>query len=348
MTFQGLLDILSKTLNFTIYIFLFIVMILSLFRLKSLSKKAVLIENFATPRSLEDIGISGQVFAQWISTNLRLIIDTAFINAEIREYSLSNRLPEINIKGAGITANLNSFIYLLKTTLKIKDRKVNGELIASSSKITAFLRVNDRELEAINRPIQQNNELSVSRKIALKIAESIMKSFNPVILGYYYYRNGDHENVIKISDHILDTPLFLKDKKWAYLLMAMVEGDEGRFDSEILYHEKALEIDKDFLWPHLNVSYAYAGLGNIQMASEHLQIAEGRIKKKDKFQFGYFHWFHAASYGFQYLQSNKAEMFSHMTKHYNLALNLSPDLEKLDKFPPFNSPKIPLENVREK
>ena len=209
---------------------------------KMVTRSSFVIKDISVPASLANRGFSGDVIAQQILDHVAEIDRAAGSKADKSELSgieLNRAMPPINLPVGGL--NLAAVISELRQLFGYNDTKVTGEVYVAEHADEAKgvpVQYGLRLRIAGEGPIYRSEQGSADVAPLIEAAaHEIMHRYDPVNLGYYYYRTRDLKRASAMADEVLADPRS-PNAPWAYTMRGLVDRDEGHLaDAAMNLHE---------------------------------------------------------------------------------------------------------------
>jgi len=223
---------------------------------KLAAKTSFVVKDVSVPASLQEQGISGNVIAQQILDHISEIDSAAGSRkqkAQISGLDFQSTMPTINLPVGGF--NIGTIVSEVRRLLGYTETVITGEVFIEEPK--------DKEQPAKyglrlriagDGPIYKSEtpEPDVQRLIAAA-AERIMHKFDPINLGYFYYRQKDYDKAEEIADFALASAN-ADNYPWAYTMRGLIARDLGKVSEAARNFNQVVSIDPNFGMGHVNLS----------------------------------------------------------------------------------------------
>ena len=243
---------------------------------KLVTRSSFVIKDISVPAALATRGFTGDVIAQQILDHITEIDRAAGSKAEKAELSgleLSGALPPINLPAGGL--NLAAIVTELRQLFGYSDTKVTGEVYiaehadeAKNVPVQYGLRLRIAGVGPIYRSEQGSADIAPLIEAA---AHEIMHRYDPVNLGYYYYRTRDLKRASAMADEVLADP-HSPNAPWAYTMRGLVDRDEGHMTDAAMHLREAITLAPNF-W------LGYVHLAGLYRLDRKLDDAEAAARK---------------------------------------------------------------------
>ncbi len=170
-------------------------------------KAPFVIKDIAVPGSLSDRGFTGDVLAQQILDQISDIDRQAGSKkekADISGFDLESTMPSITLPVGGF--NIGAIVSELRQLFGIHETKVTGEVYVAvpDDKGPQYgLRLRIAGVGPIFRTEKPSADI---QQLIDAAAQTIMRRYDPINLGYYYYRKKDYRRAYEITEETLADP----------------------------------------------------------------------------------------------------------------------------------------------
>ena len=223
---------------------------------KLAAKTSFVVKDISVPASLQEQGITGNVIAQQILDHISEIDAAAGSRkqkAQISGLDFQSTMPTINLPVGGF--NMGTIVSEVRRLLGYTETVITGEVFIEEPK--------DKEQPAKyglrlriagDGPIYKSEapEPDVQRLIAAA-AERIMHKFDPINLGYFYYRQKDYDKAEETADFALASAN-ADNYPWAYTMRGLIARDRGKVSEAARNFNQVVSIDPNFGMGHVNLS----------------------------------------------------------------------------------------------
>jgi tetratricopeptide (TPR) repeat protein len=222
---------------------------------KLAAKTSFVVKDISVPAALNEQGVTGNVIAQQILDHISEI-DTASGSkkqkAEISGLDFQSTMPTINLPVGGF--NIASIVSELRHILGYTETVITGEVFVEEKEKDAPAKYGLRLRIGGQGPIYKSEtpEPDVQRLIAAG-GERIMHRFDPINLGYYYYRQKDYEKAEETADAALASDS-AENYPWAYTMRGLIARDRGKFDQASRDFRQVVDLDPRFAMGYVNLS----------------------------------------------------------------------------------------------
>ena len=237
---------------------------------KLATKPNFVIKDIQVPSDLSDRGFTGDVIAQQILDHIAEIDRIGGSKKEkaaISGFDLESSMPSIQLPVGGF--NLNAVVAEVRQLLGVTETKVTGEIY------TAVAADDDKKI-----PAEYGVRLRLAGKgpilkgtppdthidnLVEEAAERIMHQFDPINLGYYFYRLKRYDKAYETTVAALADPSDANDP-WAYSLRGLIARDQGKFSEAVANIKLAIKKDPKFWMGYVNLSESYRLMGDLPQA----------------------------------------------------------------------------------
>ncbi len=238
------------------------------------AKTSFVVKEISVPAALQEQGITGNVIAQQILDHISEINDSAGSRkqkAEISGLDFRSTMPTINLPVGGL--NLGAVVSEVRRLLGYTETVITGEVFIEEpkdgdqpAKYGLRLRI------AGEGPIYKSEapEADVQRLIAAA-GERIMHKFDPINLGYFYYRQKDYDKAEETADFALASAN-AENYPWAYTMRGLIARDQGKYGEAARDFRQVVELDPKF-------GMGYVNLSGILRSDAQLDAAETAARK---------------------------------------------------------------------
>ena len=222
------------------------------------TKPTFVIKDIQVPGPLSDRGYTGDVIAQQILDHISEIDRLAGSKKEqaaISGFDLDSTMPSIQLPVGGF--NLNAIVSEIRQLLGVSETKVTGEIYvavpADDDKKTppqygVRLRIAGKgPLFKMEQP-----DASIEHLIE-ESAERVMHQFDPINLGYYFYRTKHYEKAYETTVSALADESDANDP-WAYSMRGLIARDQGKYREAAANIRQAIDKDPKFWLGYVNLS----------------------------------------------------------------------------------------------
>jgi tetratricopeptide (TPR) repeat protein len=223
---------------------------------KLAAKTSFVVKDVSVPAALQEQGITGNVIAQQILDHISEVNTSAGSRkqkAEISGLDFQSTMPTINLPVGGL--NMGTVVSEARRLLGYTETVITGEVFVEEpkdgdqpAKYGLRLRI------AGEGPIYKSDtpEPDVQRLIAAA-AERIMHKFDPINLGYFYYRQRDYDKAGETADFALATAN-ADNYPWAYTMRGLIARDQGKYGEAARNFRQVVTLDPKFGMGHVNLS----------------------------------------------------------------------------------------------
>ncbi len=223
---------------------------------KLAAKTSFVVKDISVPASLQQQGITGNVIAQQILDHIAEVSAAAGSRkqkAEISGLDFQSRMPTINLPVGGL--NIGAIVSEVRRLLGYTETVITGEIFVEESedkdnptKYGLRLRI------AGEGPIYKSEAPEPEvRRLIEAAAERIMHKFDPINLGYFYYRQKDYDKAEETADLALALPS-AENYPWAYTMRGLVARDRGKYGEAARNFRQVVALDPNFGMGYVNLS----------------------------------------------------------------------------------------------
>lgn len=224
------------------------------------TKPTFVIKDIAVPGPLTDRGFTGDVIAQQILdriSEIDQIADSAKEKAAISGIDMDSTMPAIQLPVGGF--NLGAVISEVRQLLGVQETKVTGEVYvavpADDDKKTPGQYGLRLRIVGKGPLYKSEDTFTEAAPLIDHAAERVMRQFDPVNLGYYYFHVGRlHYARDATQAALLDDTK--GDEAWAYSMRGLISREQGRFTEAIENFRQAIEENPKFATGYINLSDA--------------------------------------------------------------------------------------------
>ncbi len=225
---------------------------------KLAAKTSFVVKDISVPSALQEQGVTGNVIAQQILdhiTEINSVAGSKKQKAEISGFDLDSTMPSINLPVGGF--NLTALVSELRQLLGYTETIITGEVFvdgASKGDKDGPVKYGLRLRITGQGPIYKSDhpEAEIEHLISAA-AEKIMYKFDPINLGYYYYRRKDFEKADETADAALAGDV-RENYPWAYTMRGLIARDQGKFAEAAENFRQVIEFDPKFGMGYVNLS----------------------------------------------------------------------------------------------
>lgn len=237
---------------------------------KLATKPNFVIKDIQVPGALGDRGYTSDVVAQQILDHIATIDRIGGSKKEkatISGFDLESSMPSIQLPVGGF--NLNAVVSELRQILGVTETKITGEIYvavpADDEKKTPAqygvrLRLAGKGPMLKGTPPDSNVENLIE-----EAAERIMHQFDPINLGYYFYRLKRYDKAYETTVSALADPSEANDP-WAYSMRGLIARDRGKYSEAVSNIQTAIQKDPKFWMGYVNLSEVYRLTGELDRA----------------------------------------------------------------------------------
>jgi len=164
-------------------------------------------------------------------------------------------MPTINLPVGGL--NIGAIVSELRQLLGYTETIITGEVYAeegSKDDKESPLKYGLRLRIAGQGPIYKSERPdSDIQHLISAAAEKIMYKFDPINLGYYYYRRKDYDKADETADAALAGEN-ADNYPWAYTMRGLIARDQGKFAEAAENFRQVVELDPRFAMGYVNLS----------------------------------------------------------------------------------------------
>ena len=241
---------------------------------KLAAKTSFVVKDISVPPALQEQGITGNVIAQQILDHISEIDAAAGSRkqkAAISGLDFQSTMPTINLPVGGF--NLGTIVSEVRRLLGYTETVITGEAVIEEPKDKDQpARYGLRLRIAGEGPIYKSDapEAEVQRLIAAA-AERIMHKFDPINLGYFYYRQKDFDKAEETADFALASAN-ADNYPWAYTMRGLIARDRGKYGEAAKNFRQVVTLDPNF-------GMGYVNLSGILRLDGQLDAAENAARK---------------------------------------------------------------------
>ena len=233
---------------------------------------SVTVEPIEVPETLEDLGFTPRVAAQYLIERVYEIQDNAGTDVERPLLEADWSTPDLVLPSGGLS--IKSTAAYLRDLLGRHDQVVSGEVIQieSDDDLSLRLRVNGRRVPEVpvKIPVSQtqtpNSPLEVSiEELFGAGAQKLVFAIEPYLLASYYYED-DRPGVSGLLSHIRVNYPGSDDALKAVHLEGIMLYLDDRFDEAVEKYQEVVERDPQFARAYHNWGLALAGKGDFEAA----------------------------------------------------------------------------------
>ncbi len=225
---------------------------------KLAAKTSFVVKDISVPSALQEQGVTGNVIAQQILdqiTEIDTVAGSKKQKAEISGFDFQSTMPSINLPVGGF--NITGIVSELRQLLGYTETIITGEVFAegaSKSDKDSPVKYGLRLRIAGQGPIYKSDhpEADIQHLISVA-AEKIMYKFDPINLGYYYFRRKDYEKADETADAALAGDA-AENYPWAYTMRGLIARDQGKFAEAAENFHQVIELDPRFGMGYVNLS----------------------------------------------------------------------------------------------
>ncbi len=241
---------------------------------KLAAKTSFVVKDISVPPALQEQGITGNVIAQQILDHISEIDAAAGSRkqkAAISGLDFQSTMPTINLPVGGF--NIGTIVSEVRRLLGYTETVITGEAFVEEpkdkdqpAKFGLRLRI------AGEGPIYKSDapEPEVQRLIAAA-AERIMHKFDPINLGYFYYRQKDYDKAEETADYALASAS-ADNYPWAHTMRGLIARDRGKYGEAARNFRQVVTLDPNF-------GMGYVNLSGILRLDGQLDAAESAARK---------------------------------------------------------------------
>ena len=221
---------------------------------KIVIKAPFVIKDIAVPGSLSDRGFTGDVLAQQILDRISDIDAEAGskkVKADISGFDLESTMPSITLPVGGF--NIGSIISELRTLFGIHETKVTGEVYVAATDDKGPLYGIRLRINGVGPIMRTEKGTADIQSLIDAAAQTVMRRYDPINLGYYFYRKKDFKRAYEMTEQALADPSPDNDP-WAYTMRGLIARDEGRFDDAASAMKEAINRSPTFWMGYVNLA----------------------------------------------------------------------------------------------
>ena len=264
-----------------------VAIVLCVFLYRQSKKEVLVIEPFEVPKTLSEMGYTGQVFVNKLTDELHKIITTARtvkeaigFNAAWLEGSGDFELPTTGL-------SLSSVLDIVRELVGSHPIRVTGEVVLlGGDSLNVTLRILGKPEKSVRGKLA-----NLEKDILVHSAEYVFRMTDPYILAAYLYNQGDdpQEAIRVIRNHCLNNQRYAKenDKKWVYNLWGNALYGQENYSEAIVKYENATVMDPKFARAYYNWGNALHQQGHDSLAIEKYRKA---TEMDSKFARAYYDW----------------------------------------------------------
>ena len=243
---------------------------------KLVTRSTFVIKDISVPSQLSGRGYSGEVIAQQILDHIAEIDRQAGSKtekAEISGFDFDRSMPSINLPVGGF--NLAAIVTELRTLFGYTETKVTGEVYVAEPGDAAKnipAQYGLRLRIAGQAPIFKTDQPSPTIEPLIEgAAQQIMRRYDPINLGYFYYRKRYFQRALAVTDEVLAGGA-ADNVPWAYTMRGLIARDQGhQADAAINLREAIARAPKFWL--------SYVTLAGVLRLDGKLEEAEATALK---------------------------------------------------------------------
>jgi tetratricopeptide (TPR) repeat protein len=241
---------------------------------KLAAKTSFVVKDISVPTVLKEQGITGNVIAQQILDHISEIDAAAGSRkqkAEISGLDFQSTMPTLNLPVGDF--NLGEIVSQARRLLGYSETVITGEVFIEEpkdkdqpAKYGLRLRI------AGEGPIYKSESADPEvRRLIAAAAERIMHKFDPINLGYFYYRQKDYDKAEETADFALASAV-ADNYPWAYTMRGLIARERGKYREAARDFHQVLTLDP-------NLGMGYVNLSGILRLDGQLDAAETAARK---------------------------------------------------------------------
>jgi tetratricopeptide (TPR) repeat protein len=237
---------------------------------RAIVDKSYIVKPLAVPRSLVDIGYTGDVFSYSVIDKLDEMSDVFgesvskpgtdnMLNDEgivLDESIMRQRQEVLQMEIGGLGVKFNALIESVKHLMGQPQNYISGDVILIDSSLTAHLRMTGHSTLMVSVPFRRGNIGSACDSISIAAAEYVMKELAPVKYMYYCLYNKKYREAATIAHDLLG--IDSASAKHCYNILGLVAKNSGNINLGILYLKKSIERDTNFAIAYHNLATCYS------------------------------------------------------------------------------------------
>lgn len=241
-------------------------------------REPIVIEAFAVPKSLEELGYSGIVLNSRLMDQLSANREASYnrlpdnqkylFPIEVTNSDLSDTL-NIDIPETGMS--LNTIIQYIRQLRGVETR-ISGDLVGNKDKFELTVRVDGKPKTVKGNLDSLDENLNV-------LAEYIIENTQPYFLALHYYGKKDYDKALALVQDTLNN----KDKRddsFAYDLWGNILARKKQYQYAIEKYNESIKINPDNDNPYIGLGFVYfKGYKNYKAAISNYQKV---INRNDK------------------------------------------------------------------
>ncbi|HTO78304.1 MAG TPA: tetratricopeptide repeat protein [Methylocystis sp.] len=223
---------------------------------KLAAKTSFVVKDISVPASLQEQGITGNVIAQQILDQISEIDAAAGSRkqkAAISGLDFQSTMPTINLPVGGF--NMGTIVSEVRRLLGYTETVITGEVFVEEPKDKEQPAKYGLRLRIAGEgPIYKSDapEPDVQRLITAA-AERVMHKFDPINLGYFYYREKDYDKAEETADFALASST-ADNYPWAYTMRGLIARDRGKLGEAARNFRQVVTLDPNFGMGHVSLS----------------------------------------------------------------------------------------------
>lgn len=243
---------------------------------KAATKPNFIIRDIAVPSALADRGFTSDVIAQQILDHIAEVDATAGSKkekAEISGFDLQSTMPDITLPVGGIS--IGAVVAEVRQLLGVKETKITGEIVIEvpgNDDKGAPPQYGLRLRIAGEGPIYRSSAPDADiGKLVDAAAKQVMRKYDPINLGYFYFRQRDYRSAYDMTEVALADPSPDNDP-WAFTMRGLIARERGHLEDAALQVREAIKRSPTF-W------LGYVNLADLLRLSNRLDEAEAAARK---------------------------------------------------------------------
>ena len=237
---------------------------------KQVTKTTFVIKDINVPPAISARGLTGDVIAQQILDHISDIGKQAGSKkekAEISGIDMNTSTPSINLPVGGL--NLAGIISELRSLFGFTETKITGEIYVAQAGDASKGIADQYGLRlriAGQGPIYRTDHPSPdAQSLVDAAAQQIMRHYDPINLGYYYYRKKNFEKVSEITDEVIASGR-PTDVPWALMMRGLIARDMGHMEEAVADLREAVTHAPNFMIGHTTLASLLRRAGDLEGA----------------------------------------------------------------------------------
>jgi Tfp pilus assembly protein PilF len=237
---------------------------------REVTRDVLVIEPFSVPKDLEEAGLTSEVVAHRIGSEIRQIeMDARTSMKRDSLMSMRDENPPVDIEIPGIKLGTRTLIEAFRNVAGIYPRQISGDVtilpapVSGRRKMILSTYLSQGGLKGGRTTFASDVDIAGFDVLIRETATEIIQQINPLVLASYLEDHGNDADAARIARKVLvDSSQDNHHLAVAANLLGITFYSQRAYDRAISSYKRSIELDPNYAQPHNNLGAALADTGN--------------------------------------------------------------------------------------